>query len=73
MIYEVAYGGERLDRIAAKLLQSERNGAVEALLTANPGLARSMGPGMMVPASTTIVVPTDFQPVETARRVLAWE
>lgn len=72
MIYEVAYGGERLDRIAKKLLQTERRGAVEALLTANPGLAGIMNAGI-VPAGTEIAVPSAFQPADTARLVLAWE
>ena len=72
MIYEVAYGGERLDRIAKKLLQTERRGAVEALLAANPGLAGIMDAGR-VPAQTLIALPADFQPVDSARHVLAWE
>lgn len=72
MIHEVSYGGERLDRIAKKLLQTEQRGAVEALLSANPGLAAVMEAGI-VPAGTEIVVPNTFQPADTARLVLAWE
>lgn len=71
MQYVVPYGGERLDRIAKKVLQTEREGTVEALLTANPGLAFLAS--AMVPAGTTITVPEDFAPAGTADFTLPWE
>lgn len=73
MIYTVGYEGERLDRIAKKLLGTERNGSVEAILDANPGLAALSMAGGMVPEGTVIVIP-DFEPVaQTTGIVLAWE
>lgn len=73
MNYTVAFGGERLDRIAKKTLQTERQGTVEALLDANPGLAASMQAGL-VPAGTVIRLPAAFEPkVEAAAFTLAWE
>ena len=73
MTYTVAYGGERLDRIAKKLLQTETLGTVEALLEANPGLAASMQAGL-VPAGTVIRLPASFTPKsETHSFTLAWE
>lgn len=73
MTYTVAYGGERLDRIAKKLLQTENLGTVEALLEANPGLAATMQAGL-VPAGTVIRLPAGFTPKsETASFTLAWE
>ena len=71
-IYTVGYGGERLDKIAKTLLQTERNGAVEALLGTNPGLA-ALAVGGFVPEGTVIVVPTAFDPVPSAVFTLAWE
>ncbi|MDH0908802.1 tail protein X [Rhizobium pusense] len=71
MQYVVPYGGERLDRIAKKVLQTEREGTVEALLTANPGLA--LLASTIVPAGTTIMVPEDFAPARNANFTLAWE
>jgi phage tail protein X len=73
MTYTVGYGGERLDRIAKKLLQTEKLGTVEALLEANPGLAAAMQTGL-VPAGTVIRLPAGFTPKsETASFTLAWE
>ncbi len=72
MSYVVAYGGERLDRIAKKLLQSEQLGTVEALLDVNPGLASAAVDGT-VPAGTVIRLPETFAPRVTVKRVLAWE
>lgn len=73
MTYTVAYGGERLDRIAKKLLQTENLGTVEALLEANPGLAAAMQSGL-VPAETIIRLPTGFTPKSATQTfTLAWE
>lgn len=73
MTYPVAFGGERIDRIARKLLQTESQGTVEALLEANPGLAGMMT-AAMVPADTEIRMPVTFAPKTTAKRfILAWE
>jgi phage tail protein X len=73
MTYTVAYGGERLDRIAKKLLQTEKLGTVEALLEANPGLAATMQTGL-VSAGTIIRMPAGFTPKsETASFTLAWK
>ncbi len=71
MQYVVPYGGERLDRIAKKVLQTEREGTVEALLTANPGLAFLAT--AIVPAGTIIIVPEDFAPARNADFTLPWE
>lgn len=72
MTYTVAYGGERLDRIAKRLMQTETQGTVEALLDANPGLAASMQFGL-VPAGTIIRLPAAFTPkTETTSFTLAW-
>lgn len=74
MIYTVGYEGERLDRIAKTIFGSELDGAVEALLDANPGLAKLAYPAGHVPEGTEILVP-DFEPVLEAGDgvVLAWE
>lgn len=73
MTYPVAFGGERIDRIARKLMQTELQGTVEALLEANPGLA-SMMTAAMVPADTRIRTPVSFSPKTSAKRfILAWE
>lgn len=72
MSYTVPYGGERLDRIARTLLQTERRGAVEALLAANPDLAARHVSGL-VPAGTVINLPTAYAPAKATGFVLAWE
>lgn len=74
MSYVVPFGGQRLDRIARATLRTERNGAVEALLAVNPGLAELAMAGAVVPAGTTIAVPDDFKPVaRNTGIVLAWD
>ena len=73
MSYIVPIGGERLDRIARKLMQTENQGTVEALLNANPGLASTMATAI-VPAGTVIRVPTAFVArAAPSSFVLAWE
>ena len=72
MIYPVAYGGERLDKIAKATMQTEQRGTVEAILAANPGLAAAMT-GLIVPQGTAIVIPENFTPADTGRYTLAWE
>jgi phage tail protein X len=72
LTYVVKYGGERLDRIAKKLLQTERQGTVEALLDSNPGLAGQMQSGY-VPAGVVIRMPSSFTPKTTTAYTLAWE
>ncbi|MBB4066287.1 tail protein X [Gellertiella hungarica] len=73
MSYVVAFGGERLDRIAKKLMQTERQGTVEALLDANEGLATAAVSGL-VPAGTVIRVPRDWSPpAPGSPTVLPWE
>ncbi|UWU13286.1 tail protein X [Rhizobium sullae] len=69
--YTVAYGGERLDRIAAKTLQTEQLGAVEALLDANRELG-DFAAGI-IPTGTIIVIPQGFSGKAVAKRTLAWE
>ncbi|PVE56290.1 tail protein X [Rhizobium rhizogenes] len=71
MRYTVAYGGERLDKIAKKTLQTERLGAVEAILSANPGLAM-LGSQGVVPAGTMIEVP-EWSAKPASPFTLAWE
>ena len=68
--YKVAYGGERLDRIAKKLYGSEQTGTVEALLLANPGLADH---GAIISEGTLINVPLKVETPSTKEYVLAWE
>jgi len=70
--YTVAYGGERLDRIARKTLQTEQQGAVDAILQANPGLAASAFSGVVEPY-TVIRIPEDFAPAPSDTFTLAWE
>ena len=70
--YIVAYGGERLDRIAKKLLQTERQGTVEALLKANPRLADLMQNGV-VPEGTAIDPPKYFRATPSTTFTLPWE
>ncbi|MDM9647766.1 tail protein X [Rhizobium sp. S163] len=70
--YTVAFGGERLDRIAKKTLQTELSGAVEALLSANPDLGDAAASGF-VPGGTIIVIPSAFSIAPKAARTLAWE
>lgn len=73
MTYIVRLGGERLDRIARKLMQTENQGTVEAILEANPGLAGMMTAGI-VPAGTVIRLPAAFSPKAPAKPfTLAWE
>lgn len=72
MTYIVAYGGERLDRIAKKLMRTETEGTVEALLTANPGLADLLQSGF-VPAGTLIKLPAIYVAQPKASYTLAWE
>lgn len=68
----VKYGGERIDRIARALLGTEQDGAVTALLNANPGLAAKMVNGV-VPEGTEVEPPEDFSPPASANILLAWE
>lgn len=72
MRYTVAYGGERLDRIAQKTLQTEREGTVEAILNANPDLA-ALGYQGMLPAGTIITIPENFVAKPATSFTLAWE
>ena len=68
----VKFGGERIDRIARALLGTEQDGAVTALLNANPGLAAKVVNGV-VPEGTEIDPPADFSPPASADILLAWE
>ena len=70
--HTVPYGGERIDRIAKQFLRTERDGATEAMLAANPGLAAVAVDGI-VPAGTVVVAPVDWKPVPAAVAVLPWE
>lgn len=70
--YTVKLGGERLDRLAKKLMQTEKRGTVEALLRANPDLAARLVDGV-VPAGTVIEVPEAFVPDPVESFTLAWE
>lgn len=72
MIYSVIYGGERLDRIAAKTMQTEQLGTVEAILKANPGLADVVVDGV-VPYGVDLRIPETFVPATTKPYTLAWE
>lgn len=72
MIHQVKQGGERLDHLAKALMRTEQDGTVEALLSANPGLAASIINGL-VPAGTRIVVPEGFVARTTKAVTLPWE
>ncbi|MCY1705468.1 tail protein X [Pannonibacter sp. SL95] len=72
MRYTVPYGGKRLDKIARDELRTERGGTVEAILTANQGLATLLD-GVTVPGGTVIEIPENYRPAVSSRRVLAWE
>lgn len=53
-------------------MQTERQGAVEAILQANPDLAAMAGSGL-VPAGTVIRLPVAFTAEPAASFTLAWE
>lgn len=59
----------RLDLLVAELMGTTADGAVEALLAANPGLA-AVGP--FVPAGREIVVP-EMPATETTGYPRVWE
>lgn len=59
----------RLDDLVDRLMGTAEDGAVEAVLVANPGLA-SLGP--VIPLGTLIVVP-DLPAKSNAGYVRAWE
>lgn len=60
---------ERLDRVAKAIYQTEREGTMELLLDANPGLA-AFGP--IVPRGTVLAVPAR-RIVPTSSFVRPWE
>ncbi len=68
----VPFGGMRLDRLAKKHMRTEGGGTVEALLSANPGLAASAIDGH-IPAGIAIDTPEGYSPTAPAAPVLAWE
>ena len=68
MRYEVTQD-IRLDRLTAKLMGKTGDGAVEALLAANPGLAAL---GAIVPEGTVVEVPATPAP-KTSGFVRAWD
>lgn len=68
--YTVSEDFERLDRIAQALFGSERDGAVEALLSANPGLADL---GFILPRGTVIAVPVLPERAVDPAYVRPWE
>lgn len=71
--YTVPYGGGRIDIVAKRLLQTEQRGALEALLSANPGLVSRLDAGFALEGEV-IVVPEDFTAkAPSAGFVLAWE
>jgi len=72
MIYTVNFGGERLDKIARKTMQTEQRGTVEAILAANPRLAEALT-GLVVAAGTQLRIPEKFTPADKADVTLAWE
>lgn len=68
--YTVSEDYERLDRIARAIFGTERGGTVEALLTANPGLA-DLGP--YLPRGTAITVPVLPDQTVDPTYVRPWE
>lgn len=60
----------RLDQLVDVLMGTAANGAVEAVVTANPGLA-ALGP--IIPAGTPIVVPELPAAAPSSTYVRAWE
>ncbi len=59
---------DRIDHVAKELIGTEQDGAVEALLEANPGLAAE---GPFVAAGRELVVPD--RPVKTVTIVSPWD
>lgn len=68
--YTVDEDFERLDRIARDLFGSKRGGTVEALLTANPGLADR---GFILPRGTVVMVPVLPERTVDPALVRPWE
>ncbi len=60
----------RLDQLVDVLMGTAAHGAVEAVVTANPGLA-ALGP--VIPAGTPIVVPEVPAAAPSSTYVRAWE
>lgn len=67
---EVRVNGERIDRLAKRLYGSEQGGTVEALLSANPGLAQD---GPELPAGRPIEVPAEVVNTRPSPYQLGWE
>lgn len=65
-----ALDGERLDRIARRIYGTEKNGTVEGLLAANPGLAAH---GTIIPPGTVIRTPVELAVKPATTYQLAWE
>ena len=68
--YLVTAAEERLDRIAKAILGAEGDGATEALLDANPGLAAG---GPAAPFGTRIVAPDRLPAAAAAGLTRPWE
>ena len=66
----VGRGGDRIDRIARKVYGSERDGAVERLLDANPGLAAAAPDGWLAEGTAILAPPV---PVAADDTVRVWE
>ncbi len=66
--YTVGPRPERIDRIARAIYGSERSGAVEQLLDANPGLALQ---GAFIAPRTVLTVPA-VTPTSTSTFVAPW-
>lgn len=62
-------GGERVDRLARRIYGTEGNGGVEALLEANPALAKAPAHG--APEGLVVTAPTVTPPPVPVVRV--WE
>ena len=70
MPYTVAQDLERVDRIARKLYGTEREGNLELLLAANPGIA---GRGPYLPRGTQLDVPAKPAPRPSVTYQRPWD
>lgn len=70
--FVVPYPGMRVDQIAKRLLQTEKLGATEAVLAANPRLSSLVIDGL-VPEGTAVHPPRSWAPAVKDDTVLPWE
>ena len=70
MIVEVDDEGMRIDHLARRVYGTEKDGTVEAILAANPGLATS---GLTLPVGTKVIIPDRPPATAVAAAVNPWD